>query len=59
MEKEQPLPDAIYDKDGEYLTLHSQGIGESVYEDKDGVPRSIDNEYAYSLSDDIINHIIC
>ena len=49
-----PVPEAIYSVDGEYLTLHLQGVEQSVYEDKDGTPISVDNEYAYSQSENYI-----
>lgn len=50
MDTQRPQPEAI----GEYLTLHSQDVEQSVYEDKDGTPISVDNEYAYSQSENDI-----
>lgn len=50
MDTLRPVPEAIYSEDGEYLKLHSQGPEFSIYEDLDGLPISIDNEYAWSQS---------
>lgn len=48
----KPVPNTIYSEDGEYLTLHSQGPEFSVYEDLDGIPVCIYNEYAWSQTDE-------